>query len=143
MKRSVPLIILILILILALIPQAVFAQDTGPALPDTAAGGLSLLAVMVAALAGLLASAVTDAAKNLSFLKDDEKTKLAGPLAELVVAVVSIGSGYLITYLTPVAAFLDQSSLWQVLIFSWPMARAWYETAARRRIAKDAVYVTP
>lgn len=120
----------------ALIPVFLFLALAAPALAqnDSAAEGLQWLAAALAALSGLLAYAVTDAVRRAAWLKDEDKSKISGPMANLVAAVVSIGSGYLIGYLGQWVGFLDQSGLWQVIIFSWPAAKAWFEVTTRREI---------
>lgn len=104
-----------------------------PGLPSTAVEGLNMLAVALAALAGLAGNRLTEAIKRLPFLTDEEKSKLSGLTADLVAFVLSTGVAYLITYLTPAAQMLDQSGLWQVLVWSWPAAKVWFETQQRRK----------
>jgi hypothetical protein len=106
------------------------AQDADTP-PATAAEGLQWLAAGLAALAGLLAYAVTDAIKRIPWLNDEEKSKISGPMANLVAAVVSIASGYLVGSFGQVAGFLDESGLWQVVVFAWPAAKAWFEVTPR------------
>lgn len=102
-------------------------------LPDTASKGVDLIAAFLATLSGLLAVAVTDAIKRLPFLTDDDKSKITGPLANLLAAVVAVASGYIIGALGTVAGFLDASGVWQVILFSWPTAKAWFEIEQRRK----------
>jgi hypothetical protein len=108
-----------------------------PGLPDnppaTAGEGLSALAIAIATLAGLAGARLTTLIKNLPFLQEGEKSKLSGLVADLVAFVLSTGIAYLVTYLTPVAATLDNSGLWQVLVWSWPAAKAWYEVERHRK----------
>ena len=112
-------------------PGIIFAQDAGT--PATAGEGLNSLAVFLAALAGLASTAIVDALKNIPWLKTGEKSRIAGPLGDLVAAVVSIATGYAILALTPVAGFLDQSGFWQVIIFAWPFAKSWFEAKQLRK----------
>lgn len=120
------LTILTTLFILCFITASIaFAQDTQP--PATAAEGLNLLAMALASLIGLAGNRLVDWIKSWPYLTDGEKSKLGGLAADLVTAVLTIGLGYGVTFLAPVAAFLDQSGLWQVIIFSWPFAKGWYE----------------
>jgi hypothetical protein len=127
MFKFLPLLFLILIL------AAPAMAQNGDAPPATAAEGVQWLAVGLAAAAGLLASALTDALKRIPWLTDGDKSKISGPLADLVAALVSVGSAYLLGYLGQVAGFLDQSGLWQVVIFAWPAAKGWFEITTRRK----------
>lgn len=106
-------------------------------LPGTAAEGVDVLAALLATLAGLLATTVTDAIKNLSFFTDDERKKIADAYANLISVTVSVLAGYGVGYLANLAGLLDQSGIWQLVLFSWPAARGWFETGQlRRAIAK-------
>lgn len=114
-------------------PRKLAAAQNADNPPATAAEALDWLALGLAAAAGLLGSRLTDAIKRIPWLTDGDKSKISGPLAELVAALLSVGSGFLLAYLGQVAGFLDQSGLWQVIIFAWPAAKGWFEVEERRR----------
>lgn len=136
--RYVVIILLVLNLLGVFTLSYAYAQDpTIDTLPATAEEGLSLLAVGLAALAGLVGMRLTAAVKNLPFLKDDEKSKLSGLMADLIAFLLSTGIAYLIAWLTPLASTLDRSGLWQVLLWSWPAAKAWYEAEQYRKNARS------
>lgn len=110
-----------------------FPGEIPETLPETAAEGLEGIAVLLAGLAGLAATAITDALKKLPYLSGVDKTKLEGPIVNLLAAVVSIVTGYLMGYLGVAAGFLDTSGVWQVILFSWPAAKAWFEVEQHRK----------
>lgn len=132
--RLLPFLFLALGVLLLAAPVVLAQEGSGDVtLPDTAAGGVDTLALFLAGLAGLLASAITDAIKRLPFLRDEEKTAISGPTADLVAVLVSVGSAYIVAYLSQLAGFLDESGLWQVILFSWPAAKGWFEVSSLRR----------
>lgn len=117
--------------IILLMAAPAFAQDASA--PGTAGEGLNALAVFLAALSGLAATSIVDALKNIPWLNAQNKSRLAGPLADLTAAAVSIATGYVVLLLTPVAGFLDTSGFWQVIIFAWPFAKSWFEAKQLRK----------
>lgn len=110
-----------------------FPIEVPETLPPSAEEGLKGIAVLVAGLAGLLSTALTDAIKKLPFLNTEDQSKISGPAANLLAAVVSIVTGYLMGYLGTAAGFLDSSGVWQVILFSWPAAKAWFEVEQHRK----------
>ena len=70
---------------------------------------------------------------NLPFLGQTETARLGGLLAEIAALLISTGCGWLaLTWLTPLAQWLDQSGVWAVAIAAWPVARSWFELRKRR-----------
>lgn len=138
------ILILIVLVSLFIFPTLAYAQEpiadpplfpieVPETLPPSAEEGLKGIALIVATLAGLLGTALTDAIKKIPFLNDEEKSKISGPAANLLAAVVSIITGYLMGYLGTAAGFLDSSGVWQVILFSWPAAKAWFEVEQHRK----------
>lgn len=121
--------VLIITGLLFIIAAPAHAQE----LPPTATEGVQMVAAILAGLAGLLSTVVIDWIKSWPYLKDGDKSKLSGPAANLVSAVVSVGSGYLVGWLGQYAGALDQSGIWQVILFTWPAAKGWFEVQQTRR----------
>jgi len=96
-------------------------------LPDSAGAGVQQIAIWLAALAGLAATAIVDTIKGLPWLTDGERSKIAGPAGNLVAAIIAVLSGYVMGYLGVAAGLMDKSGLWQVLLFTWPLAKSWFE----------------
>lgn len=135
-------VLLIALVIVLMVAGPVFAQDIPPFptnLPGTAAEGVDVVAVFLAALTGLLATTVTDAFKNLPVFNRGEKQKIADAYASLVSIVASVLAGYGVGYLAVLAGILDESGLWQLLLYTWPAAKGWFETSSIRRniVKKD------
>lgn len=130
--------VLLAIVLVMFSTSVAYAQES---LPNTANEGLNVLAVALAALSGLIGMRLTAAAKNLPYLRTEEKSKLSGLMADLVAFLLSTGIAYLITWLTPLAGTLDSSGLWQVLLWSWPAAKAWYEAEQYRKNSTTTVEV--
>ncbi len=116
--------VLLVVFFVLMLAVPVFAQD----LPDTAAEGLEWLAVAIVALSGLIATKLTEALARMPFLSDADKDKIRRPLLNLVAGVISIGSAYLMMYGGDLAGFLDSSGLWNVVVWAWPAAVAWFTT---------------
>ena len=139
-KRMVWLVIVFAVLLGLLVP--VYAQEPGlpdwllgVSLPDSAGGGVQQIAVWLAVVAGLAANAIVDAIKGLPILKDGERSKIAGPAGNLVAAIISVLSGYVVGWLGVAAGLLDSTGLWQVLLFVWPMAKGWFESQKLARLS--------
>jgi len=115
--------LLILLAIIAVFALPVMAQE----LPDTAGEAVGWLQVAIVALAGLVATRLTEALGNIPFLKNADKDKLRQPLLDLVAAVIAVGAAYIIGYATPLAAYLDDAGLWKVVVWAWPSALAWFK----------------
>ena len=129
--------LLLLILLLALVVPA-YAQDADPgtSLPPTAAEGVNVLALWLAALSGLAANALVNALKKMTWIPEKDRSSISGPLADLTAVLISVLSGWLVGLLGQWAGQLDQSGVWQVIGFSWPWAKTWFEgSEARRAIA--------
>lgn len=103
-----------------------FPTEIPEVLPETAAKGVDVLAVMIGALAGLVGKHLTNAIKGASFFSDGDKSKIGGPAAILLAAIVSVLTGYALSYAGVAANFLDTSGVWQVLVTAWPWAVKWY-----------------
>lgn len=113
--------------------QFIIDFANGPTLPATAEEALpSIITIALAALAGLIGNALTDAIKDLPWLKKDEKQLISGHLANLVAALISIGGAYLLTYLGPWAEYLDEQGIWLIIITAWPIAKMWFEAKKKR-----------
>lgn len=112
-----------------------FPIEVPEELPPSAEEGLKGIALVLATLSGLIITALTDAIKKLPFLNEEDQSKISGPAANLLAAVVSIIVGYLMGYLGTAAGFLDSSGVWQVILFSWPAAKAWFEVEQHRKNA--------
>ena len=142
--------LIVALLIVMLLPQLASAQEptaepTPPTvepgfpleipetLPPTAEKGLEGIAILLASLAGLLGTALTDAIKRIPFLSAGDKSKLGGPAANLLAAIMAIASGYLMGWLGMAAGVLDTSGAWQLILFSWPAAKTWFEAEQWRR----------
>jgi len=113
--------------------QFIIDFASGPTLPATAEEGIAILAIAIAVFAGLAGNALTDAIKDLPWLKTDEKQLISGHGANLVAALISIGGAYLLTYLGPWAEYLDQTGIWLIIITAWPIAKAWFEAKKKRQ----------
>jgi hypothetical protein len=126
-----------ILVIIGLVWLALVMPAHAQELPGTAAEGIDVLAALLATLAGLLATTVIDAIKNLSFFTDGERQKIADAYANLISVMVSVLTGYAVGYLAHLAGLLDSSGIWQLVLFSWPAAKGWFETGQlRRAIAK-------
>jgi hypothetical protein len=94
--------------------------------PETAKEGVDWLRVALVALAGLVGTRLTEAISKLPFPGND-KIAIRQPLLDLTAAVLSILTGYLLASATSLAGFLDDSGWWQVVIWAWPSAVAWFK----------------
>lgn len=137
-KRTIrPLLISATFLVFLLSPAVAFAQDGQPPfeLPPTAGEGVQWLATVgVMLFAGLLGSTLTDALKRIPWLKEDDRSKLSGPLAGLVAGVLSVGFGFVSPHLVGLAQYLDRTGLWGIVLAAWPVAWGVYELQVRRKI---------
>jgi len=127
---------MLLLLLLMMAATPVQAQEIND-LPATAGEGLATLLSLVGAIlaGGTLGNLLTDLIKrfNLPFLGQTETVRLGGLLAEIAALLISAGCGWLaLTWLTPLAGWLDQSGVWAVAIAAWPVARGWFELRKRR-----------
>lgn len=112
-------------------------------LPDTAAEGVDILALALGALAGLLSKYLTNAIKDAPFLSDENKSKISGPAAIFLAAVVSVVTGYILSMAGVAANFLDSSGVWQVLLTAWPWAYKFYNDAQKPVVAVEPVVTAP
>jgi len=112
---------------------ATLAAPAPQGLPPTATETVSLIEISLAALAGLLGWAITDAIRKWSWLPEQDRSAISGPAANLVAAVVSVASGFIVAWLAQWAGFLDQSGLWAVVVWAWPLAKVWFETTGIRK----------
>lgn len=128
-------VLILTVLILLFAAPAVLAQE----LPPTAVEAVGWIQAGLAALAGLLAWAMTDFIKKMAWLPDSDRSKIAGPAANLVAAIVAVASGWLVGWLGQWAGLLDESGLWSVIVFAWPAAKAWYEATGIRKAIDDWV----
>lgn len=103
-----------------------FPTDIPEVLPETAAKGVDILALGLGALAGLITKYLTNALKAAPFLNEGDKSKLSGGGAVFLAAIVSVVTGYVLSYAGVAANFLDTSGVWQVLVTAWPWAVKFY-----------------
>ena len=103
-----------------------FPVEVPETLPETAAQGVDVLALAFGALAGLIGKYLTNGIKALPFLSEGEKSKLDGSASIFLAAVVSIATGYALSYAGVAANWLDSSGVWQVLVTAWPWAYKFY-----------------
>jgi len=139
MRRILLILVIALMLALAVV-WPVLAQEQDGSGPGTAVEFLNrlMLALGPAGLAGLLGSQLTDRVKALfPFLSGEQQNELGRALTQLIAVVLSIGSAYVIAYLTPVAEFLDRSGLWQVILFAYPFAWTFFQVEYRRRLGRS------
>lgn len=90
------------------------AQD-GQATPGPNDLTAEILALM-AGLAALLGAALTDAIKRLPFLAEGDKSKLSGPLAQLVSVVINIAAGYLVALAGQGLGLIDDAGLRTLMV---------------------------
>lgn len=123
----------------AIVPPP-FPTEIPEVLPETADKGVDVLAVMLGALAGLIGKYLTNAVKSLPFLTDEDKSKISGPAAIALAAVVSVVTGYVLSYAGVAANFLDTSGVWQVLVTAWPWAVKWYHDSRKPVLVPGEVH---
>lgn len=133
-KRTFP-ILLALILSITLAAPAL-AQEGGVSPPETATELVAMVLAAVGAIlaGGTLGNLFTDRLKaiKLPFLSSPERARLGGLMAEIAALVVSAGLAWVgVTYLTPLASYLDESGIWAIVLAAWPVARYWF--VARKR----------
>lgn len=107
MKR---VILLSLLLTFIIVPIAYAAQD----IPSEDL--VNAVTLAVSALGALVANFVITAIKNLSYLKDEEKTKLQQAVTEAVAVGVSILTGYLLSLLAQGVGLISDSTLQTTVI---------------------------
>lgn len=132
----------LLVLAITLLAGRAFAQEEGNTidqsqfssppvlpeqLPEDPAVVLEWLVTTLAVLTGLVATRVVDAIKQLTWIPEESRNRLAGAAADFVsvilseiVALVLAGAAYLL-------GFLDESGLWTVLVWAYPSAKLWFE----------------
>lgn len=108
-----------------------FPVEIPEVLPETAAKGVDVLALALGALAGLVSKYLTNGIKSLPFLTDEDRSKVTGPAAILLAGVVSIVTGYVLSYAGVAANFLDSSGVWQVILTAWPWAFKFYHDSVK------------
>jgi hypothetical protein len=109
-KQAVLLaIILTLILVVPVLAQDGSTQPT----PDDLSNAIM---TFMAGVAALLGAALVDAIKRLPFLTEGDKSKLTGPVAQLVSVVVSIISGYLVALVGQGFGLIDDAGLKALLV---------------------------
>lgn len=112
-----------------------FPTEIPEVLPETAAKGVDILALALGALAGLVSKYLTNALKAAPFLSEGDRSKIGGPAAILLAAVVSVATGYVLSYAGVAANFLDTSGVWQVLVTAWPWAVKFYHDSRKPVVA--------
>lgn len=128
--------------LLFLFASSAAAQEV--ALPETAQGGIEMLAVMLAAVGGLAASMVMDAVKKFSFMSKKNRDKVGRWLAGGITMVVAIGTGGLIAFLLPYAVDLQETGIWKVTVTVGPIVFAelrhrWRKTGVTNKIIQSSI----
>jgi len=115
--KTFTIIILVCILFVAL-AVPVMAQDGGVQLPDTAQGFLELLVGLATAWigGGAIGSWLTNLLKRLTWIPEEDRSRIAKEGAETVAVILTTGVGLLFTYLTPVANYLDVAGIWPIIL---------------------------
>lgn len=125
MRFSKPAIVIITLILTAVFGASiVYAQDSGPQIPPTAVNALGLVATMVAAFGGIIASQLTDIIRNLTGLKDEEKAQLSELVSPFIVGLLSVGAGIGFDRLLPAAGYLDDTGLWRLVVVFGPLVFA-------------------
>lgn len=128
------LMVLLWLALLALLAAPVMAAQE---VPPTAGEAVGLIEAGLVALAGLLGWAITDAIRKWTWLPEEDRSRIGGAAANLVAAIVSAASGFIVGWLGQWAGLLDTSGIWAVVIFVWPAAKGWFElTNGRKMIAQ-------
>ena len=107
-----------------------FPTEILEVLPETAAKGVDILALVLGALAGLLSKYLTNGIKSLP-LTEGDRLKISGPAAILLAAIVSVITGYILSVAGVAANFLDASGIWTVLLTAWPWAYKFYHDSQK------------
>lgn len=105
MKHS---LLLALILFVALATVAYAAQD---APPDHSQDLVNGVIAVVAAVAALVSSALINLVKQLPYLGDDDKDKLATAVTQIVAVVVSVVTGYVTALVAQGLGLIDDTGL--------------------------------
>ena len=136
-KRTVWAAVFLAILAAVLLPLTVYAQPIQPPaeLPKTAHEALALFPLGLAMLAGIIANRLTDYLKTIPQIGDENAEKIGGATADFLAAIMSVVSGYVVGHLAVAADFLDTSGIWQVIVWAYPFALAWFEIRKRREVA--------
>lgn len=79
-------------------------------------------------LAGLLGNVFTEAVRKAPAL-----TTLSDPLSNLLAAIISLASGWLLAQGMQYAQALDATGAWAVIGLSWPAAKGWFEIVKNRK----------
>lgn len=125
-KRSA--ILALILTLLFVIPALAQNGDTPPAdLNGT-------IMALMSTIAALLGSAVVDWIKALPFLKDEDKSKLTGPTAQLVSVVANIAAGYLVALAGQALGLIPDAGLQALIVTMATPALA----ELRYRVAKLA-----
>lgn len=125
------LMVLVWLVLLAVLaaPAAMAAQEV----PPTAGEAVELIEAGLVALAGLLGWAITDAIRKWAWLPEQDRSKIGGAAANLVAAVVSVASGFIVGWLGQWTGLLDTSGIWSVVVFAWPASKGWFEVTSWRK----------
>lgn len=143
LDKVMVILALLLVFVTLLTPVALAQNDNPPAqIPDTAKQAVEQAAVILALFAGVVASYVTDWIKKIPYLAGPDKEKLGGAVAELIIIVVSIGAGYLTTFLNQYAGQVDNSGLWRMIQMFLPLvvAEARFQLVKYRKIQEQASF---
>ena len=78
--------------------------------------------VLFMAVAGLLVNRVLDALKNISWLSDEEKSKITGPLADALAVVFSVVFSWIMGLITG-----DTTDVLTMGGGTWISSKVWFE----------------
>jgi len=115
--KTLTIVILALLLFVALAVPAL-AQDNTGQLPDTAVGFLTLLTGLATAWigGGAIGSFLTNLLKTLTFIPEEDRSRITGTGAEFVAAVLTTAVGVLVQYSLPLFQYLDTAGIWPIIL---------------------------
>lgn len=82
---------------------------------------------LVNIISGLLANRVMAWFQEWTWLSDEEKSKLSGPLADWVSWVLAAASGYLLAWLGQTAGLIQAGELWPYALGAVVSSKLWFE----------------
>lgn len=88
---------------------------------------MDAVATLLIVLSGLLANRILIWFQNLPFLADEEKTKLVGPLADVLAWAFALISGYFISLLSQAFGLTPPGGEVMIALGAVPAAKGWYE----------------